>query len=43
MTKTFTLVNDWAWLDSISGKVDEDFREAVNEQPKLEEGEDWGS
>jgi antitoxin VapB len=25
---------DWDWLDSIAGKLDEDFARAVDEQPK---------
>ena len=25
--------DDWAWLDSIAGKLDEDFVAAVNERP----------
>jgi antitoxin VapB len=31
------LVEDWAWLDEIAGRLDEDFVEAVNEQPELQE------
>lgn len=26
--------DDWTWLDSIAGKLDEDFVRAANEQPK---------
>jgi antitoxin VapB len=25
--------DDWSWLDVIAGKLDDDFLEAVNEQP----------
>jgi antitoxin VapB len=25
--------NDWAWLDAIAGALDEDFVQAVEEQP----------
>jgi antitoxin VapB len=28
------VADDWAWLDSLVGKLDADFVEAVNEQPK---------
>ncbi len=28
---------DWSWLDMISGKLDDDFVEAVNEQPQQQE------
>jgi antitoxin VapB len=27
------IVEDWGWLDSIAGKLDEDFVQAVDEQP----------
>jgi antitoxin VapB len=27
------VAEDWAWLDSIVGELDEDFVRAVNEQP----------
>jgi antitoxin VapB len=27
------MAEDWAWLDSIVGKLDEDFIQAVDEQP----------
>lgn len=28
---------DWAWLDALSGKVDDDFAAAVNEDPGTQE------
>jgi antitoxin VapB len=28
------MAEDWTWLDSIAGKLDEDFVHAVDEQPK---------
>jgi antitoxin VapB len=28
------VADDWAWLDSLVGKLDADFVEAVDEQPK---------
>jgi antitoxin VapB len=28
------LSDDWSWLDEIVGKLDDDFVQAVNEQPK---------
>jgi len=28
---------DWAWLDSIVGKLDEDFVQAVHEKPEEQE------
>ncbi len=28
---------DWAWLDALSGPLDEDFREAATEQPPMQE------
>jgi antitoxin VapB len=31
------VAEDWSWLDSIAGKLDEDFVEAVKEQPKQQE------
>jgi antitoxin VapB len=31
------LSNDWAWLDAIVGKLDDDFVQAVNEQPAGQE------
>ena len=31
------VAEDWAWLDSIVGKLDEDFARAVDEQPKEQE------
>ena len=27
-----SVADDWAWLDALVGKVDEDFKQAVNEQ-----------
>jgi antitoxin VapB len=27
------IAEDWAWLDAIAGKLDDDFVRAVNEQP----------
>jgi antitoxin VapB len=27
------IADDWSWLDAISGKLDGDFVQAVNEQP----------
>ena len=29
--------DDWIWLDSIVGKLDEDFVQAVSEQPEQQE------
>jgi len=29
--------DDWAWLDVLSGKLDDDFVEAANEQPEPQE------
>ena len=29
--------NDWSWLDVIVGKLDDDFVQAVNEQPEQQE------
>ena len=29
--------DDWAWLDAIAGKLDDDFVEAVKEQPEHQE------
>ena len=29
--------DDWTWLDAISGKLDDDFVEAANEQPEPQE------
>ena len=29
--------NDWRWLDAIAGALDDDFVEAVNEQPDQQE------
>ena len=31
------MAEDWAWLDAIAGKLDEDFVQAVNEQPEQQE------
>jgi antitoxin VapB len=31
------IANDWTWLDAISGRLDLDFVEAVNEQPDRQE------
>jgi len=31
------VADDWTWLDSIVGKLDEDFVQAVNEQPEQQE------
>ena len=31
------LATDWSWLDSLIGKVDRDFVEAVEEQPEQQE------
>jgi antitoxin VapB len=31
------LAEDWGWLDAIAGKLDDDFVEAVNEQPAEQE------
>jgi len=28
------IAEDWAWLDLIAGKLDEDFVQAANEQPE---------
>jgi len=28
------IADDWSWLDAIAGKLDEDFVQAVSEQPK---------
>lgn len=27
------IADDWSWLDAIAGKLDDDFVEAVKEQP----------
>jgi antitoxin VapB len=29
--------DDWVWLDALSGKLDDDFIAAVNEQPEPQE------
>lgn len=31
------VADDWSWLDAIVGKLDEDFVQAVDEQPKQQE------
>jgi antitoxin VapB len=31
------LPEDWTWLDSLTGKLDEDFVQAVNEKPERQE------
>lgn len=31
------MAEDWAWLDSIVGKLDEDFIQAVDQQPEEQE------
>lgn len=31
------VVNDWSWLDTITGVLDDDFVQAVNEQPEQQE------
>lgn len=31
------IADDWAWLDAIKGKLDDDFIAAVNEQPPQQE------
>jgi antitoxin VapB len=31
------LADDWAWLDAITGPVDDDFIAAVNERPEPQE------
>jgi antitoxin VapB len=31
------VAEDWTWLDSIVGQLDEDFVQAVNEQPEQQE------
>jgi antitoxin VapB len=31
------LADDWGWLDAIAGKLDDDFVQAVNEQPEPQE------
>jgi len=31
------LAEDWTWLDALVGKLDNDFVEAVNEQPEQQE------
>ncbi|MCG6113760.1 MAG: type II toxin-antitoxin system VapB family antitoxin [Mesorhizobium sp.] len=31
------LVEDWAWLDGLTGEVEEDFEKAANEEVKAQE------
>jgi len=31
------LAEDWTWLDAVAGKLDEDFAQAVDEQPGQQE------
>jgi antitoxin VapB len=31
------LIEDWAWLDAITGKLDKDFVRAVKERPQQQE------
>jgi antitoxin VapB len=31
------LAEDWSWLDAVAGRLDEDFVEAVSEQPEAQE------
>lgn len=31
------VADDWAWLDAIAGQLDDDFVQAVDEQPKQQE------
>jgi antitoxin VapB len=31
------MAEDWSWLDSIVGELDEDFIQAVDEQPEAQE------
>ena len=31
------IASDWNWLDAIAGKLDEDFIQAVNEEPDEQE------
>ena len=31
------LAEDWSWLDAIAGQLDEDFAQAVEEQPQQQE------
>lgn len=31
------VADDWAWLDAVAGELDDDFVEAVGEQPGQEE------
>src|SRR5262249_44437800 len=34
------IADDWAWLDNLPGKFDQDFIDAVNEQPPQQERPD---
>jgi antitoxin VapB len=34
---TPAITEDWAWLDSIVAEVDEEFAQAVDEQPEQQE------
>jgi antitoxin VapB len=31
------LADDWSWLDTIAGRIDEDFAQAVEEEPQQQE------
>lgn len=31
------VADDWGWLDAIAGQLDDDFVQAVNEQPRQQE------
>jgi antitoxin VapB len=31
------LAEDWSWLDSIAGRIDDDFAEAATEEPEPQE------
>lgn len=31
------IASDWSWLDAITGPLNEDFEQAVREQPPMEE------
>ena len=31
------IAEEWSWLDGLVGKLDDDFVEAANEQPKQQE------
>jgi antitoxin VapB len=32
-----SIAEDWAWLDAISGKLDDDFIEAANDRPQQQQ------